>query len=99
MAQIIDFVAPMFKDVERYLEMKKKYPDAILLFRFADGEYQAYNEDADKVAEACGLNVIPVTGGDGSGKLVAFQHQKLDIYLQRLVRKGYRVAIVDENVK
>ena len=79
-------------DKQQYDDFKQKYPDAILLFRGRD-EYKAYADDAQAVSSTCGLAVTT----DISEKIdvTAFPHSSLDIFLPKLVRKGYRIAICD----
>lgn len=77
--------------MKQFKEMKKKHPDAILLFRVGDF-YECFLEDADKVAEVLSLTVIK----NKNGKLAGFPHEALDAYLPRLIRAGLRVAICEQ---
>lgn len=76
-----------------YKELKEKHPKAIILFR--DGKvYFSLNDDAVKVADACGLPLVSENGR----KKALFVSWELDNILPRLVRHGYKVAICD-NIK
>ncbi len=76
--------------------MKKKHPDAILLFRVGDF-YETYNEDAVVASETLGIVLTnrPVSP-KRSIQLAGFPHHALDTYLPRLVRAGKRVAICEQ---
>ena len=97
-AEIARETAAVFKD------LKEKHPDALLLMRKGDF-YEAFDEDAKKVAKSTGLkeqHIIkegfePKEGkGDEKGiSYVNFKNTSLDKYLPKLVRDGHRVAICD----
>ena len=74
-------------------EYKAKHnDDSIMLFRDMDF-YFMYNEDADRVSEATGINKAHADQNEFT--YTAFSARKLDQYLPVLIRKGYRVAICD----
>ena len=74
-------------------EYKTKHnDDSIMLFRDMDF-YFMYNEDADRVSEATGINKAHADQNEFT--YTAFSARKLDQYLPVLIRKGYRVAICD----
>ena len=85
-------VTPLMK---QYNRIKSKYPDAVLLFRIGDF-YEAFGEDAIKVAEI--LNIVLTNRNNGSQKieLSGFPHHALNTYLPKLVKAGERVAICDQ---
>ena len=97
-AELAKEAAAVFKD------LKEKHPDALLLMRKGDF-YEAFDEDAKKVAKSTGLkeqHIIkegfePKEGkGDEKGiSYVNFKNTSLDKYLPKLVRDGHRVAICD----
>jgi len=97
-AELAKETATVFKD------LKEKHPDALLLMRKGDF-YEAFDEDAKKVAKSTGLkeqHIIkegfePKEGkGDEKGiSYVNFKNTSLDKYLPKLVRDGHRVAICD----
>ena len=64
----------------------------IFLFRDIDF-YFMYNEDAEATSAALGIKKI--TAIDEDFTYSAFPASKLDQYLPILIRKGHRVAIVD----
>ena len=83
--------------MQQYQEMKKKHPDAVLLFRVGDF-YEIFGEDAVKASEILGITLTRRANG-GSDKyieLAGFPHHALDTYLPKLVRAGQRVAICEQ---
>ena len=85
--------------VTQYLDLKKKHPDAILLFRCGDF-YETYKDDAVKASNILGITLTKSNGRkDDEGKPLAmagFPYHALDTYLPKLIRAGERVAICDQ---
>ena len=75
---------------KQFDEMKAKYPDSVLLFNVGDF-YEAYDGDAEIVAETLGLTLTK----KGDTKMAGFPRHSLDTYLPKLVRAGKRVAMCD----
>ena len=77
----------------QYQEMKKKHPDAILLFRVGDF-YEMFGKDAVEASEVLGITLTRRMNGKADPiELAGFPHHALDTYLPKLVRAGKRVAI------
>ena len=81
--------------MKQYNDIKSKYPDALLLFRVGDF-YETFGEDAIKISAILGIILTSRNNGGSNVELAGFPHHSLDIYLPRLVREGYRVAICDQ---
>ncbi|MGM9733818.1 MAG: hypothetical protein ACI3YT_06835, partial [Prevotella sp.] len=85
--------------VQQYLDLKKKHPEAILLFRCGDF-YETYKDDAVKASKILGITLTKSNGRkDDEGKPLAmagFPYHALDTYLPKLIREGERVAICDQ---
>ena len=82
--------------MKQYMELKKRHPDAILLFRVGDF-YECMGEDAIKSSEILGITLTRrMNGKAGSIELAGFPHHALDTYLPKLVRAGQRVAICEQ---
>lgn len=81
--------------MSQYNKMKAKYPDAILLFRVGDF-YETFGEDAVKTSKAVGIVLTSRNNGGNDVELAGFPYHALDMYLPRLVRSGYRVAICEQ---
>lgn len=79
--------------MEQFKQFKEKYPEAILLFRCGDF-YEAYEDDAQICAKTLGITLTR-RGSEGT-RMAGFPHHALDIYLPKLVRAGYRIAICDK---
>ena len=82
--------------LQQYREMKKKHPDAILMFRVGDF-YEIFGKDAVDASEILGLTLTRRQSGiDSRIELAGFPHHALDTYLPKLVRAGRRVAICEQ---
>ena len=82
--------------LKQYQEMKKKHPDAILLFRVGDF-YEIFGKDAIEASEILGITLTRrMNGLDNRIELAGFPHHALDTYLPKLVWAGKRVAICEQ---
>ncbi|NVO11784.1 MAG: DNA mismatch repair protein MutS [Bacteroidales bacterium] len=82
--------------MKQYFSIKRKHPDAILLFRVGDF-YETFGEDAIKASEILGITLTRRANGAAAYvELAGFPHHALDTYLPKLVRAGQRVAICDQ---
>ena len=82
--------------MRQYNEIKKKHPDAILLFRVGDF-YETFSDDAIIASEILGITLTRRANGAAQYvELAGFPHHALDTYLPKLVRAGKRVAICDQ---
>ena len=80
----------------QYQEMKKKHPDAVLLFRVGDF-YEIFGKDAVTASEILGITLTRrANGKENYIELAGFPHHALDTYLPKLVRAGQRVAICEQ---
>ncbi len=80
----------------QYLEIKSRYPDALLLYRMGDF-YETFDEDARLAARD--LEIVLTQRDMGQGEVVplaGIPYHALDSYLAKLVRKGHRVAIAEQ---
>lgn len=82
----------------QYAQIKSKYPDAILLFRVGDF-YETFGEDAITAARVLGIVQTKRNNGSSAIELAGFPHHSLNIYLPKLVKAGYRVAVCDQMEK
>ncbi len=82
--------------MKQFFEMKKKHPDAILLYRVGDF-YETFSSDAVTASEILGITLTKRANGPGQHiELAGFPHHALDTYLPRFVRAGKRVAICEQ---
>lgn len=82
--------------MQQYQEMKKKHPDAVLLFRVGDF-YEIFGKDAVIASDILGITLTRrANGKENFIELAGFPHHALDTYLPKLVRAGKRVAICEQ---
>ena len=82
--------------MKQFFEMKKKHPDAIMLYRVGDF-YETFSTDAITASEILGITLTKRANGPGQHiELAGFPHHALDTYLPKLVRAGKRVAICEQ---
>ena len=82
--------------MKQYNEIKRKYPDACLLFRVGDF-YETFGEDAIRAAKILGIVLTKRgSGTETETALAGFPHHSLNTYLPKLVKAGLRVAICDQ---
>ena len=80
----------------QYHQIKKKYQDAILLFRLGDF-YEMFYEDAKIAAKVLGLTLTARSYGKSEKiPLAGIPYKSLDSYLAKLVKAGYKVAICEQ---
>jgi DNA mismatch repair protein MutS len=82
--------------MRQYEEIKAQYPDVLLFFRLGDF-YEMFGEDARLASRELG---IALTGRDAGMPeripMCGVPHHAVDQYLEKLVQKGYRVAICEQ---
>lgn len=78
---------------ERFLQLKQIYPNTIFLFKVGHF-YEAYGNDAVKVADALGL--ILTNRPMYNCKFTGFPYHALDTYFLKLGKLGYQLGIIDE---
>ncbi len=84
---------------QQYLSIKKKYPEAIVLFRLGDF-YETFDEDAEIASKE--LEIVLTSREMGKGckvPLAGIPYHALDNYLARLINRGYKVAICEQVTK
>jgi len=81
--------------MKQYFELKAKHKDALLLFRVGDF-YETFGEDAVKASAVLGITLTSRNNGGSDIELAGFPHHSIDVYLPKLVRGGYRVAICEQ---
>ena len=84
---------------QQYLRIKRKYPEAIVLFRLGDF-YETFDEDAKLTSRE--LEIVLTSREMGKGHRVpmaGIPYHALDNYLARLINRGYKVAICEQVTK
>ncbi len=87
---------PLTPMMQQYMEIKEKNPDCILFFRLGDF-YEMFFEDAKLVSRELELTL---TGKDCGlserAPMCGVPYHAVDNYLQKLIEKGYKVAICEQ---
>ena len=82
--------------MKQYNEIKRKYPDACLLFRVGDF-YETFGDDAVRASKILGITLTKRGAGSATETALAgFPHHSINTYLPKLVKAGLRVAICDQ---
>ncbi|MGY5879966.1 MAG: DNA mismatch repair protein MutS, partial [Candidatus Thorarchaeota archaeon] len=79
----------------QYLQLKKQYPDCILLFRLGDF-YEMFNDDAKVASKA--LDIVLTARGEGVNRwpLCGVPYHAVEGYVAKLLQQGFTVAIADQ---
>lgn len=92
----LDFskLTPMYR---HYVEVKEKYPNALLLYRVGDF-FECFFQDAVTISQELELVLTSKEGGREIGRvaMTGVPHHALERYSRSLVEKGYAVAICDQ---
>jgi DNA mismatch repair protein MutS len=82
--------------IQQYLAIKETVPDAFLLFRLGDF-YELFFDDAKQASKEL---EITLTGREGGVEqripMCGVPHHSVESYIQRLIDKGYKVAICEQ---
>jgi len=81
---------------QQYLEVKSKYPDAILFFRLGDF-YETFDGDAEITSRE--LDIVLTSRAVAKGNRVpmaGIPYHAVENYLSRLIDKGYHIAICEQ---
>ena len=84
---------PMMK---HYLSMKEQYPDTLLFYRLGDF-YELFMEDAKIASRELDLVLTGRNAGqEDRVPMCGVPHHAVNSYIQRLIQKGYKVAIAEQ---
>ena len=84
---------PMMK---QFFAVKAEHPEALLLFRCGDF-YETYGDDALIASKVLGIVLTKRSNAAPDAiPMAGFPYHSLDVYLPRLVRSGYKVAVCDQ---
>ena len=80
----------------QYLEIKRRYPQAIVFFRLGDF-YETFDDDAKLVAKELEITLTSKPmGKDLRVPLAGVPHHSLQAHLKKLVSRGFKVAICEQ---
>jgi DNA mismatch repair protein MutS len=80
----------------QYLRIKRRFPDAILMFRLGDF-YETFDDDARIVSEVCDIVLTsrPVSKGKRV-PMAGVPHHAVETYVAKLLAAGHKVAMCDQ---
>ena len=82
--------------MQHYLQIKKENPDAIIFYRLGDF-YEMFFDDAKTVSLELDLVLTGRSAGvEEKVPMCGVPHHAANSYIQRLIQKGYKVAIVEQ---
>ncbi len=82
--------------MQQYLDIKKDYPDSILFFRLGDF-YEMFFEDAITASKAMEVTLTGKNCGlEERAPMCGVPYHAADLYIAKLVEKGYKVAICEQ---
>lgn len=86
-------VTPMMR---QYLEIKERNEDVIIFFRLGDF-YEMFFEDAIKVSRELELTLTGKSAGlDEKIPMCGIPHHAANVYIEKLVDKGYKIGICEQ---
>lgn len=89
-------VADLSPMMQHYLQVKNEYPDCIIFYRLGDF-YEMFFEDAKVVSKELELTLTGrACGLEERAPMCGVPFHAADTYLNRLVQKGYKVAICEQ---
>ena len=82
--------------MQRYLETKKEYQDCILFYRLGDF-YEMFFDDAITASRELELTLTGKDcGQEERAPMCGVPHHAAEIYISKLIAKGYKVAICEQ---
>lgn len=82
--------------MEQYMAIKKKHPDQILFFRLGDF-YEMFFDDAKLASKELELTLTGRDCGlEERAPMCGIPYHSCEAYIQRLIKKGYKVAICEQ---
>ena len=89
----INDVSPMMRE---YLKTKSEYEGIILFYRLGDF-YEMFFDDAITASHELELTLTGRNAGlDERVPMCGVPHHAVDIYIDKLIKKGYKVAICEQ---
>ncbi|MDY2889602.1 MAG: DNA mismatch repair protein MutS [Candidatus Caccosoma sp.] len=82
--------------IMQYLEIKKNYPDTLILFRLGDF-YELFFEDAKIASKVLELVLTGKNAGvEDKIPMCGVPYHAIDSYIETLIKNGYKVGIVEQ---
>ena len=86
-------LTPMMR---QYMETKKEYPDCILFYRLGDFYEMTLDRVFDRIQRAGNHSDRKKLRTGRTAPMCGVPYHAVDSYLNRLVSKGYKVAICEQ---
>ena len=81
--------------MRQYGELKRRFPDYLLLFRLGDF-YELFFDDAHTASRLLQLTLTSRQKGEGAIPMAGIPHHAADGYIARLIRAGQKVAVCEQ---
>ena len=82
--------------MRQYFEIKEKYKDFLLLYRLGDF-YELFYDDAIIASKELELTLTARDSGEEQrAPMCGVPYHKVDVYIGRLIERGYKVAICEQ---
>lgn len=82
--------------MKQYIELKDQNPDVIIFFRLGDF-YEMFFEDAIQVSRELELTLTGKNAGlEEKIPMCGIPHHAANIYIEKLIEKGYKVGIAEQ---
>ena len=94
--QLVEAGAKLTPMMEQYYQVKKQYPDILLMFRMGDF-YEMFFEDAREAARILNIS-LTVRGklGDVPIPMAGIPHHAASVYVDRISQQGKKVVICEQ---
>jgi hypothetical protein len=85
-------VSPLY---QQYTEIQNQYPDCIVAYRIGDF-YEIFGDNAVTISSALNLTLAKRDfGSESRVPMVGFPYNVADVYIAKLIDKGYQVAVAE----
>jgi DNA mismatch repair protein MutS len=81
--------------MQQYRELKRRYPDYLLLFRLGDF-YELFFDDAHTASRLLQIMLTSRQKGEGAIPMAGIPHHSAGGYIARLIRAGQKVAVCEQ---
>lgn len=82
--------------MQQYMEIKNQYKDCILFYRLGDF-YEMFYEDALTASKELEITLTGKScGQEEKAPMCGVPHHAIEVYLGKLIQRGYRVAICEQ---
>ena len=89
-------LSALSKGMRQYMEIKRQYMDSILFFRLGDF-YEMFFDDAITASKELELTLTSKDCGlEEKAPMCGVPYHSCDIYIKRLIDKGYSVVICEQ---